>query len=186
MLTAVAAVIAAGTGICWPQPRVQIDAPPRADLFAVIAPVFEHPRCMNCHVLSPFPRQGENGRRHIMSIAAGEGWRGSPGLLCAACHRGSNSPSGVPGAEGWHLAPLKMGCEGMRPSEICRALRDPAKSGMTPIQLVQHLTSDKLVLWSWQGSRYIAGDTRSTPPLSHADFLDGVRRWLAAGAECPR
>ena len=78
-----------------------------------------------------------------------------------------------------------MGWEGMSPGAICRALRDPAKSGMTPDQLVQHLTNDKLVLWAWQGSRDLAGQARSTPPLSHAAFLTGVKHWLAAGGECP-
>lgn len=73
----------------------------------------------------------------------------------------------------------------MSAGEICRALRDPAKSGMTPDQLVQHLTNDKLVLWAWQSGRDVAGNARSTPPLSHAAFLDGVKRWLAAGGECP-
>ncbi len=185
MLTAAAATIAASSGTGWPQPRAQTNTPPETHIFMEIAPVFQHRRCMNCHVLSPFPRQGENGRRHMMSIAAGDGGRGSPGLPCTTCHRGSNSPSGVPGAEGWHLAPLKMGWEGLSAGEICRALRDPARSGMTPHQLIQHLTHDKLVLWAWQGSRDLAGKARSTPPLSHAAFLDGIRRWLAAGGGCP-
>lgn len=158
---------------------------PSAVLFLEVAPVFQHRRCMNCHVLSPFPRQGEDGRRHLMNVAAGEGGLGSPGLPCTTCHGGKGAAHGVPSAPGWHLAPLKMGWEGLSDGDICRALRDPARSGMTPAELVRHLFADPLVLWAWEGSSDLTGATRSRPPMSHSAFLDGVKRWLDAGGECP-
>lgn len=186
VLSALAAVATAGAGALRQASRVMAETPSSAELFMEVAPVFQHRRCMNCHVLSPFPRQGEDGRRHLMNVAAGIGGVGSPGMPCSTCHREASSGIGVPSAPGWHLAPLKMGWEGMSSTGICRALRDPVKSGMTPQQLVDHLATDRLVLWAWEGSLDVAGNVRSIPPLSHSAFLEGVRRWLNAGGECPQ
>ena len=53
-----------------------------------------------------------------------------PGLTCSTCHQEANQEeSGVPGAVHWHLAPLRMGWEGLSDGELCRALLDPFKNG---------------------------------------------------------
>ena len=65
--------------------------------FADVAPVFQSPRCMNCHTATDFPRQGDDEHRHIMSVARGTHDHGVASLQCAACHRSVNSAdTGVP------------------------------------------------------------------------------------------
>jgi hypothetical protein len=156
-----------------------------AGLFMEFLPVLQHPRCLNCHIAVDFPRQGEARRPHIMQVKRGPEGSGAPGLQCGTCHQRSNSPAGVPGANNWHLAPLRMAWEGLNAGQICRALLDPAKSGMNGEQLIRHLDTDHLVLWAWQGGVDLNGAPRQAPPLSHAAFTELVGRWLASGAHCP-
>lgn len=47
-------------------------------------------------------------------------------------------------------------------------------------QLIHHVAEDKLVLWGWN-----PGDSRTTPPLIHAEFVRRVREWVDQGATCP-
>lgn len=153
--------------------------------FDRIAPVLQHPRCMNCHTSTDFPRQGDDGHPHIMSVKRGPQDSGMAALQCSTCHQKANSPSGVPGNEVWHLAPLRMAWEGLTPGAICRSLTDPAKGGMTYEKLVEHMASDPLVAWAWTPGTDLTGEPRSTPPVSHADFGQLVRDWVASGAACP-
>lgn len=113
-----------------------------------IATVLQHPRCMNCHTSTDFPRQGDDGHPHIMQVKRGMSDIGTPALPCSTCHQKTNSPSGVPGNEVWHLAPLRMAWEGLTPGEICRSMTDPAKGGMTHERLIEHLATDHLVAWA--------------------------------------
>ena len=104
-------------------------------LFLRLATVFQDRRCLNCHTATDFPRQGDDGHRHIMLVRRGPEDKGAGGLPCGTCHRSSNSQAGVPGADDWHLAPLRMSWEGLTVGEICRSLFDPARGGMTPTAL---------------------------------------------------
>jgi len=45
---------------------------------------------------------------------------------------------------------------------------------------IEHLDADPLVFWGWT-----PGDGRSSPPLSHAEFVQKMREWIAKGAACP-
>jgi hypothetical protein len=156
-----------------------------AALFERMIPVLEHPRCLNCHPRADFPRQGDDRHRHIMNVARGPADHGAPGLQCNTCHQSANQKtSGVPGAPDWHLAPLRMAWEGLTPSELCQALMDPARGGMRPEQLVAHLNTG-LVRWAWAPGTTARGMARSTPPMSHAQFVELARRWVASGSKCP-
>ncbi len=153
--------------------------------FDRIAMVLQHPRCMNCHTSTDFPRQGDDAHPHIMQVKRGPADSGAAALPCSACHQKTNSSSGVPGSEVWHLAPLRMAWEGLTAGQICRSLTDPEKGGMTHKRLIEHLATDRLVAWAWTPGVDLTGEERSTPPISHADFGQSVRDWVANGAICP-
>lgn len=153
--------------------------------FLRAATVLQHPRCMNCHTSTDFPRQGDGERRHIMQVRRGAADAGAPALPCSSCHQRQNGPSGVPGSEVWHLAPLRMAWEGLSAGAICRSLTDPARGGMTHEKLIEHLATDHLVAWAWDPGLDLAGRPRATPPLSHQDFVETIRQWVANGAACP-
>src|SRR5690242_478705 len=113
---------------------------PSAALFARVATVLQSPRCMNCHARGDFPRQGDDGHRHVFNVARGPEDRGAAGLHCGTCHQTVNqAASGVPGAPDWRLAPRRMAWEGLSVAELCRALLDPARGGMHADELVPHL-----------------------------------------------
>lgn len=153
--------------------------------FDRISTVLQHPRCMNCHTSTDFPRQGDDGHPHIMLVKRGANDLGTPSMPCTTCHQKTNSDSGVPGNAVWHLAPLRMAWEGLSMGELCRSLTDPAKGGMTHEQLIEHMASDPLVAWAWEPGNDLTGSARSTPPISHADFGQLVRDWVASGGACP-
>lgn len=156
-----------------------------AALFMQLAPVLQHPRCMNCHTSTDFPRQGDDSHPHIMQVKRGPADSGVAALQCSTCHQTTNSPAGIPGADNWHLAPLRMAWEGLTAAQICRSLMDPAQGGFTPERLVPHLTSDHLVLWAWSASRDLNGNNRQPPPLPQKEFAALVEQWVATGAACP-
>src|SRR5579863_460897 len=157
--------------------------------FGEIARVLQSPRCMNCHTdaAHPFPRQGDDRHRHLFNVERGPTGHGAAGLHCATCHHSANnSVSGVPGAPRWGLPPLSMAWEELSAKEICRKLIDPRRNGGRSLaQLADHFARERLVLWSWSPGVNRAGVPRSTPPLSHDEFMRVVSRWIATGAACP-
>jgi len=122
-----------------------------AETFRAIAPVFQSPRCMNCHTNTSFPRQGDDRHRHTMNVARGASGHGAAAQPCSMCHQRANqAASGVPGAdEDWHLAPLSMGWEGLTVGELCRHLVDPARNGGRSHDAVIDHLSTNLVRWAW-------------------------------------
>jgi hypothetical protein len=155
-------------------------------LFQQMWPVLQHPRCMNCHPRSDFPRQGNDRHRHTMNVTRGADDHGAVGLQCRTCHQSANqSASGVPGAPDWHLAPVRMAWEGLTMGEVCRALLDPARGGLQPTQLVAHLNTG-LVRWAWAPGTDTHSQPRATPPMSHRQFVELAREWVATGAGCPQ
>lgn len=160
--------------------RLAIDD--KRDLFAPIHAVLTHPRCLNCHTRTDFPRQTDHRLRHAQNVLRGPKNRGVPALPCASCHHESNQGR-VPGAAHWQLAPLSMAWEGLSPRVLCESIQDPARNGQrrTATQVIDHMRIDPLVLWAWQ-----PGAERSTPPLPHREFVGALQRWAAAGMPCPR
>lgn len=157
-------------------------APAARELFAPIAAVLNHPRCMNCHPRDERPRQGDDRHKHLQNIVRGEDNMGFVNGRCNACHRNENNDySGVPGAPAWHLAPLSMGWQGMTDSELCTALKDETKNGGKNVAaLVTHMKDDKLVLWGWA-----PGGKRAPVSTPHPEFVVQLKAWAAAGAPCP-
>jgi len=154
--------------------------------------VLTHPRCINCHTATNYPQQGDDRSRHFSNVVRGKEGRGVAGLNCASCHQDENADAtGVPGAHGWHLAPLSMKWQDtsdreLSSSAVCRALIDPAKNhGLDGPGLLKHHKGEPLVLWAWKPGRRTDGTARSLPPLTHDQFVGATRRWVAAGTPCP-
>lgn len=152
-----------------------------AGLFEPIASVLTHPRCLNCHTATDYPRQLDERRRHAQLVVRGADGHGAPTLQCAACHQDHNiEHAGVPGAPNWHLAPLSMAWEGLNGQQLCTVLKDTSKNGGKDVAaLVEHMSHDALVLWAWS-----PGNNRTLPPLSQPDFVAALQAWAAAGAPC--
>ncbi|HLK08203.1 MAG TPA: hypothetical protein VKV30_09685 [Candidatus Angelobacter sp.] len=155
--------------------------------------VLTHPRCINCHTATNYPQQGDDRHRHFANVIRGQLGTGVPALRCITCHQSANADStGVPGAHGWHLAPLSMKWQDtndkiLPSSEVCRALTDRSKnSGLGGPGLLKHHTEEPLVLWAFHPGRSIDGTMRTLPPLTHEEFVEATGKWVAAGMPCPQ
>jgi len=155
--------------------------------------VLTSPRCINCHTATNYPQQGDERRRHFANVIRGPAAKGVAGLNCASCHQEQNSDAtGVPGAHGWHLAPLSMRWQDandrtLSTAAVCRALTDRVKNhGLDGRGLLKHHQEEPLVLWAWNPGRRPDGTPRTVPPLTHEDFINATRRWVAAGTPCPK
>jgi hypothetical protein len=153
-----------------------------SDLFLPVAAVLKQPRCMNCHPRDDRPRQGDDRHPHLQNIVRGADDLGFVNARCTACHRDENNDySGVPGAPTWHLAPLSQGWQGLNDADLCTTLKDESKNGGKNIAaLVEHMTSDKLVLWGWN-----PGKDRTPVTPTHPEFVKQLNAWADAGAPCP-
>lgn len=157
-------------------------------LYLRIHSVLVHPRCLNCHPKGDSPRQGDVRQIHYPPITRGPKDDGPAGLNCGACHMTKNyEPAGVPGAPGWHLAPLSMAWEDKTPGELCRALLDRRRNGNKSLaENVKHLTEDELVAWGWAPGKDVNGSQREPVPIPKAEFNRIVLAWAKLGAPCPK
>ena len=159
------------------------DAPPAAPStpFDAIASVVMHPRCLNCHQ-DESPRQTDARTIHRPLVVRGKDGRGAPTQTCQTCHQAKNTADGfVPGVATWELAPLSMLWEGRTKEQICEELKDPSRNGgrRTGEEIIEHMKTDPLVLWAWS-----PGTGRTSPPLSHAQFVEALETWTRAGMPC--
>jgi hypothetical protein len=191
--TIVGIVIATGAVVFIQNAAAQDRLEEGREKFRQLATVLQHPRCMNCHPRTDFPRQGDDRHRHAMNVARGPADRGAPGLHCSTCHQSSNQTasgvpgapaSGAPGASDWHLAPLRMAWDDLSVAELCRALLDPARGGMKPHQFIPHFQTG-LVRWAWSPGAGPHGEMRNAPPIPYERFMVLTREWIDRGAPCP-
>jgi hypothetical protein len=183
----------------WPTTRD--DAGARA-AFNEAYKVFMHPRCVNCHPAGDAPLRGEDSRPHAsFRLQRGAQGQGVLTLKCTNCHQtqnlpGLHMPPGAPyplkdgvedqshrGQPRWHMpsAAMPMIFEKRTAGQLCRQLLDRKRNGgLTPEQLVDHVTHDPLVLWGWN-----PGEGRSLPPLSHTEFVRVFKEWVDKGHACP-
>jgi hypothetical protein len=150
--------------------------------FKRIVQVMRHPRCMNCHTPTDFPKQGEDSHRHEQMVLRGLDNQGDATLRCFACHQSDNMADGrVPGAPGWRLAPRHMGWEpSMTDSTLCDMVKNKETNGnRDSARLVEHLIGDDLVQWAF------APGTRSPPPITQTLFHESVKLWAQTGMGCP-
>ena len=179
--------------------KVRDDATAKA-AFAEAYKVFMHPRCVNCHPAGDAPLRGEDSRPHTgLRLRRGVDGQGVFTLKCTNCHQAQNQqgqhmPPGAPNIlkDGsldltnprWHLPSAKtpMIFEARSAAQLCRQLQDPKQNGgLTAEQLIHHTSNDPLVLWGWN-----PGEGRTTPPLSHDQFVVSIKEWLDKGGACPK
>lgn len=158
-----------------PTPAVTTEAPWR-----LIASVLKHPRCLNCHPNTQFPRQGDDRHRHQQLVMRGAQNHGVPTLRCSTCHQQANSADGkVPGSPHWQLAPLSMAWEGLDDQQLCVAVKDRSKNGNRDLDaLLHHMLEDPLVQWAWSPG------ARLKPTVDQAEFHAAVKAWAASGGVC--
>lgn len=153
-----------------------------AAAFAKVARVLRHPRCLNCHTVTDYPRVGDDRRPHPQNVRRGPKDHGMAGLHCATCHQNQNvDVARIPGAPHWGLAPLSMGWEGLDDRELAEALVDLSKNGNRSHEaLYEHMAKDPLVLWAWE-----PGVGRAAPSVTHEAFVHALETWFRAGAPLP-
>jgi hypothetical protein len=182
-------LVAAGLAVAQGTPAQSAEAQDAREAgiraFRDVAAVLTSPRCLNCHVPGNAPLQGDDNHVHTMMVARGADGKGTPGMRCTNCHQESNvqTPHAPPGASEWRMptAATPMAWQGLTTAQLCRVLADPATNGKRSLlDLVEHVTSDKIVNWGWN-----PGPGRTVPPLSHQQFVEAVKRWAAAGGPCP-
>lgn len=155
------------------------------EAFAAAAPVFFHPRCMNCHPIGDRPLQGDQSLPHAMNVQRGADGLGRAAMRCFSCHQTRNLPGAhmPPGAPTWHLTPpdIPMVFQGRSVGELCRQMKDPERNGgKTVAQIVEHVTHDELVLWGWR-----PGNGRTPVSMPHDEFAARMKAWADNGAACP-
>jgi hypothetical protein len=163
-------------------PKTNADQAASVAAFSEAAKVLASPRCMNCHTLVDWPTQGDDRHRHTFNVMRGPDNRGVPGMQCANCHKDANQEAmTIPGAKDWHMAPIAMGWTGLTPGQLCKTLLDTKKNGgLTGEKVIEHMRSDRLVLWAWS-----PGGARKPPELDHKTFVAALETWLKKGAHCP-
>lgn len=169
--------VISGMILCLASFATQAQSP----LFQPLYDVLTHPRCLNCHTNTEFPRQGDERKRHAQLVVRGPDNHGAETLQCSACHQDKNvADDAVPGAPHWALAPLSMGWEGLNAVELCQAVKDRRKNGDRSLDdLFHHMSEDALVLWGWS-----PGKGRTLPPLSQPEFVQALQAWVDAGGPC--
>jgi len=155
--------------------------------------VLTHPRCINCHTATNYPQQGDDRHRHFANVVRGAEGKGVAALQCVSCHQEANADTtGVPGARGWHLAPLSLRWQDrsnriLSSAQVCRAITDRSKNhDLDGPGLLKHHTEEPLVLWAFQPGRGIDGRPRTLLPLTHEQFVEATRRWVEVGMPCPQ
>ncbi len=170
--------------------------PPRSeglDAWQQVYAVLTHPRCINCHTAGNYPQQGDDRHRHLLNVVRGPAGKGVPALQCGTCHQAANADTtGVPGGHGWHLAPLSMKWQDtndriLSSSAVCSAVTDRSKNGdRDGAALLKHNEEEPLVLWAFNPGRRVDGSLRTSPPITHDQFVAATRRRVEAGMPCPQ
>jgi hypothetical protein len=174
--------LVAAAALGWPVAADPGSADRSRAAFGEVYRVLLSPRCRNCHPDGDAPLQRDEGVTHAQNITRRSA---ASGLPCTACHRDRNAPmrGGPPGVPGWDLPPAEtpMIFEGRSPRQLCEQLKDASATGGRDLEaLFEHIATDHLVLWGWH-----PGPGRTTPPLSHEDFVTAFRAWIDGGAACP-
>ncbi len=147
--------------------------------------VLMSPRCMNCHPVGDIPLQGDDSHLHTQGVKRGMDGKGLYALKCSNCHQPQNIPGlhMPPGNPKWHLPPadMKMVFQGRSPHQLAAQLLDKKRNGRKSIKaLIDHITSDTLVLAGWHPAQGLA-----KPPLSHREFVSAFNEWISKGAVSP-
>jgi hypothetical protein len=162
-----------------------------------------------------YPRQGDDRHPHYYSVVRGETVPtetaektgahveigiGAPFERCTMCHGSRNDDTtGIPGTVDpahpgesfWGLAPATMAFESspgvaLTGPQLCARLKDKSRNGNRELaDTLHHIATEPLIQWSWNPGKRANGEARTTPPLSHDDFVLTFSKWMSDGAPCP-
>jgi hypothetical protein len=174
------------------------------------------PTVDNSGYLQDYPRQGDDRHPHYFNVLCGDTVQfetaehsgfvypgtGAPFERCIFCHGARNDPvTGIPGTTNphfnpgqpfWFLAPATMAWESspgvpLSGPRLCAKLLDPRLNGnRTPKDLLHHMETEPLVIWSFHPGTRPDGKPRTTPPLSHAKFIQAFEKSMTEGTPCPK
>ena len=144
-----------------------------------IESVLTHPRCLNCHTMTGYPTQGDGRRPHPLEPHPDADSQAAT-APCETCHtRGWQMP---PPALAWENEPGKPAPG----AAICATLtRGPDGGEPDYERMIEYAQLASVVLWGWEPGKSLDGADRTAPPVNHEDFVDALKRWIAAGAPCP-
>jgi hypothetical protein len=128
---------------------------------------------------------------------------GTPYERCTFCHGTTNDPvTGIPGttnpmgtdptAPFWAVAPASMAWESepgvpLNGATLCANLLNTQLNGnRTPEQLLEHITNEPLVNWSFNPGIGQNGNPRTTPPIPHDQLIQSFQIWINEGTPCPQ
>ncbi len=153
-----------------------------AALFLEAGKVIQSPRCLNCHPSGDRPSQGDQMRPHQPLVLRGADGHGTSAMRCVNCHQAQNNDSArLPGHPKWGMAPLSMGWHGKSLHDICEQMKDTKRNGgMTPEQIVHHVSEDTLVGWAWKPDA-----SRTPAPGTQKEFGALIAAWVRTGQFCP-
>lgn len=141
-------------------------------LFAQMAPVFNHARCVNCHG-GVDPKSAFAGPTGVV-----HGNGGLPGPItteaCESCHDDATA---------WALAPPRLSFVGKNTKQLCQ-LQSQEVRARTDVGYLSHLQDDPLIDLAFMGRSGGAAppnDPPHRPAMDKMDFLDAARSWLKDG-----
>ena len=147
--------------------------------------VFMHPRCMNCHPKGDQPLQGDDSHTHLQNVWRGADGKGVYAMKCKNCHQDANIDGlgTPPGNPHWQMPPADkpMTFEGKSPKQLALHFKDNQFTGFKTLNdMIKHVDEESLVLSSFNPPAGV-----SKIPMSHEEFVDAVKEWIAKGAAVP-
>ncbi|MGB8647114.1 MAG: hypothetical protein WCF84_17890, partial [Anaerolineae bacterium] len=150
-------------------PLTQAQAQNAAQAFQAMAPVFQSPRCLNCHGaygdISTNPKTKHPGGYIPLDNF---GNPKDPSKECTNCHD--------LGGKQWQIAPPHMFFTNENTVSMCQQMKRMDNG----INVLNHLASDRLVQLGFQGKKGQSDQAAEPPPISKGDFLKLAENWVSA------
>ena len=156
-----------------------IEPPPPSDpmtFFQKLVPVFQHPRCLNCHgAINLATGLGHGGGAIRPAGGQPQGVMLERLVDCDDCH--TESP---PQPHDWKLAPPIFAFVGLDARGLCRLQADFVMSQGVG-GYIHHLETDPLIDLAFQGTGAGPIDPAVRPRMTKEEFMDAAAEWLNAG-----
>jgi hypothetical protein len=131
-------------------------------------PMFQHPRCLNCHQFGSLRSNGREFHSHRQLYR------------CDLCHQ-PRLTGLLPGE--W-IAPLpSMDYTGLTPQQTCELIKRNMGAPYSDERLLRHMLKDVRIRWALDGGVTPEGK-RPTVPGGVAAWQRAVHEWAATGMAC--